>query len=447
MASSRNSAPADDAVAAVTTAVADALDGYVASDARLAVAISGGIDSMVLLDALTSVSASRSLKVSAVHVHHGLSPNADHWARFCAEQCASRSVPLAVHRLHLERKSGQSLEALARAGRYEHFMSCDVDVIALAHHADDQAETVLLQLLRGSGPRGLSAMPVFRRGTPGLLRPLLSQTRETMAAYARTRGLGWIEDESNSDTTHRRNLLRHEVAPRLAAGFKGYPATLTRAASHQAEASALLDELAALDAEGAIDDAGLDRAQLAGLSNARAANLLRWFLRREGLRPPSDARLADVLRQLRSASADARTRIAHDGAEIGCHRGRVVVHAPTTASFAVAWDGAPEVHLPGGILAFEPADGQGIAFAKLSLAPVTVRSRTGGERIRLAANRPRHAVKKLLQEASLTAWQRQALPLVWCGDALAAVPTVGVDVAFQAAAGEKGLRLIWRPTP
>jgi tRNA(Ile)-lysidine synthase len=423
------------------------LDGYVASDARLAVAISGGIDSMVLLDALTSVSASRSLKVSAVHVHHGLSPNADRWARFCAEQCASRSVPLAVHRLHLERKSGQSLEALARAGRYEHFMSCDVDVIALAHHADDQAETVLLQLLRGSGPRGLSAMPAFRRGIPALLRPLLSQTRETMAAYARTRGLGWIEDESNSDTTHRRNLLRHEVAPRLAAGFKGYPATLTRAASHQAEASALLDELAALDAEGAIDDAGLDRAQLAGLSNARAANLLRWFLRREGLRPPSDARLADVLRQLRSASADARTRIAHDGAEIGCHRGRVVVHAPTTASFAVAWDGAPEVHLPGGILAFEPADGQGIAFAKLSLAPVTVRSRTGGERIRLAANRPRHAVKKLLQEASLTVWQRQALPLVWCGDALAAVLGVGVDVAFQAAAGEKGLRLIWRPTP
>jgi tRNA(Ile)-lysidine synthase len=423
------------------------LDGYVASDARLAVAISGGIDSMVLLDALTSVSASRSLTVSAVHVHHGLSPNADHWARFCAEQCASRSVPLAVHRLHLTRKSGQSLEALARAGRYEHFMSCDVDVIALAHHADDQAETVLLQLLRGSGPRGLSAMPVFRRGTPALLRPLLSQTRETMAAYARTRGLGWIEDESNSDTTHRRNLLRHEVAPRLAAGFKGYPATLTRAASHQAEASALLDELAALDAEGAIDDAGLDRAQLAGLSNARAANLLRWFLRREGLRPPSDARLADVLRQLRSASADARTRIAHDGAEIGCYRGRVVVHATTTAPFAVAWDGAPEVHLPGGILAFEPADGEGIAFAKLSMAPVTVRSRTGGERIRLAANRPRHAVKKLLQQANLTVWQRQALPLVWCGDALAAVPAVGVDVAFQAAAGEKGLRLIWRPTP
>ncbi|HEY8623672.1 MAG TPA: tRNA lysidine(34) synthetase TilS, partial [Casimicrobiaceae bacterium] len=306
------------------------MDAYVASNARVAVAISGGIDSMVLLDALVHVSVGRPLRLSAVHVHHGLSPNADRWARFCAEQCASRAVPLTVHRLHLQRKSGQSLEALARAGRYEHLMSCDVHVIAIAHHADDQAETVLLQLLRGAGPRGLSAMPAFRRGPPALLRPLLSLTRATLAAYAKTRGLGWIEDESNSDTKHRRNLLRHEIAPRLAAGFQGYPATLARAASHQAEASALLDELAAIDAEGAIDQVGLDRAQLAGLSNARGANLLRWFLRREGLRPPTDARLADVLRQLRSASADARTRIAHDGAEIGCYRGRVVVHAPTT---------------------------------------------------------------------------------------------------------------------
>jgi tRNA(Ile)-lysidine synthase len=153
------------------------------------------------------------------------------------------------------------------------------------------------------------------------------------------------------------------------------------------------------------------------------------------------------LRQLRSASADARTRIAHDGAAIGCHRGRVVVHAPATARFVVAWEGAPEVHLPGGVLAFEPADGEGIACAKLLLAPVTLRSREGGERIRLAANRPRHAVKKLLQQANLSVWQRQALPLIWCGDELAAVPGIGVDVAFQAAAGENGWRLTWRPTP
>src|ERR1700676_4114572 len=178
----------NDAVVEVITAVEDALDAYVASDARVAVAFSGGIDSMVLLDALVHVSLDHSLQLSAIHVHHGLSPNADQWARFCAEQCASRAVPLTVHRLHLTRKSGQSLEALARAERYERFMSCDVDVIALAHHADDQAETVLLQLLRGSGPRGLSAMPAIRRGMPALLRPLLSLPRATLPACGKARG-------------------------------------------------------------------------------------------------------------------------------------------------------------------------------------------------------------------------------------------------------------------
>jgi tRNA(Ile)-lysidine synthase len=153
-----------------------------------------------------------------------------------------------------------------------------------------------------------------------------------------------------------------------------------------------------------------------------------------------------VLRQLRSASADARTRIAHDGAEIGCHRGRVIVHAPTTAPFAVAWQGTPEIKLPGGVLAFERAEGDGLALAKIAGASVMVRSRLGGERIKLAINRPRRSVKKLLQEARLSQWQRQALPLVWCGDMLAAVPGIGVDLAFQAGHDEPGWKLAWLPS-
>ncbi|TMH09494.1 MAG: hypothetical protein E6H68_18340 [Betaproteobacteria bacterium] len=153
-----------------------------------------------------------------------------------------------------------------------------------------------------------------------------------------------------------------------------------------------------------------------------------------------------MLRQLRSASADARTRIAHDGAEIGCHRGRVIVHAPTIAPFAVAWEGTPEVKLPGGILTFERADGGGLALAKIAGAPVMIRSRLGGERIKLAINRPRRSVKKLLQEARLSQWQRQALPLVWCGDMLAAVPGIGVDLAFQAEHDEPAWNLAWLPS-
>jgi tRNA(Ile)-lysidine synthase len=433
------------AVAAVDAAIGTALAEHVNAGARVAVALSGGVDSMVLLDVLTPFVVSHPLLLSAVHVHHGLSSNADRWAQFCAEQCALRNIALTVHRLRLERAPGQSLEALARTARYECLMTADADVVALAHHADDQAETVLLQLLRGAGPRGVAAMPGYREGRPSWWRPLLSLSRKKLHDYASSRGIAWIEDESNLDERHRRNLLRHTVAPVLSANFPGYPGTLVRAATHQAEASALLDELAALDAAAAADEAGLDRASLAALPAARARNLLRWFMRREGLRPPSQARLSEMLRQLVLTPDDAKVSIAHEGREIGVHRGRVLVHARPPESYVLAWHGEREVRLPWGALTFVPVHGAGLCAAKIKQAPVSLRSRTGGERIQLGTNRPHHAVKSLLQQAGLPRWERDALPFVWCGDELAAIPGIGVAVAFQAARDAAGWALAWRP--
>jgi len=317
--------------------------------------------------------------------------------------------------------------------------------VALAHHADDQAETVLLQLLRGAGPRGVSAMPGYREGRPSLWRPLLSLSRQKLHDYATSRGLAWIEDESNVDKKHKRNLLRHAVAPLLAASFPGYPGTLVRAAAHQAEASALLDELAALDAAGAVDELGLDRVSLAALPAARAGNLLRWFMRREGLRPPSQARLSEMLRQLVLTTSDAKVSIAHEGREIGVHHGRIRVHVRPPEPYVLAWHGEREVRWPWGALTFAPVHGAGLSADKLKQAPVSLRSRTGGERIQLATNRPHHAVKKLLQQAEMPRWERDALPLVWCGDELAAIPGIGVAVAFQAARDRAGWTLEWRP--
>jgi tRNA(Ile)-lysidine synthase len=400
---------------------------------------------MVLLDAICALAAQHRVELSAVHVHHGLSSNADRWAAFCAEQCELRSVPLGTHRLGLGRERGANLEAMARKRRYECLLAADVDVVALAHHADDQAETLLLQLLRGAGPAGLAAMPSFTPGRPALMRPLLDLTRETLASYAQARGVAWIDDESNSDRRYARNFLRTEIAPLLRARFPSYPETLVRAANHQAEAAALADALAALDANGAVDAGGLACARLGELSPARARNLLRWHLRREGLRSPSEARLAEMLRQLIAAADDARIRIVHDGAEIGRHRGHIVVHMPPGDSFVERWRGEPEVPLPGGVLAFEPALGSGVAAAKMQRTAVTLRSRAGGERIRLAANRPTRAVKKLLQEAHMPPWERQRLPLVWSDDELVAVPGIGVALAFQAAPEEPGWRIEWRP--
>jgi len=444
MASSRKSLPADSAVAVVNAALAAALAEHEGQNARVAVALSGGLDSMVLLDAAAVFAARQPIALSAIHIHHGLSPNADRWAEFCAMQCAARGVPLTVHPLQLRRERGRSLEAIARAARYDRLLAADVDVIALAHHADDQAETVLLQLLRGAGPQGLAAMPAFRSGRPALLRPLLDLTRVTLATYATARAVAWIDDESNADRRHARNFIRHQVAPLLAAHFAGYPATLVRAARHQAEAALLADELAAIDAAGVADGGGLERVRLAALSPARARNLLRWFLRSEGLQPPSEARLAEMIKQFIGAGGDAQVRIAQGSAEIGRHRGRIAVHAPAAAPFERVWEGESEVQLPGGVLAFAHAQGAGLAAAKLERARVTLRSRRGGERIRLAANRPTHAVKKLLQDARVPAWERASLPLIWCGDELAAVPGIGVALAFQAAPDEAGWTVDWR---
>jgi tRNA(Ile)-lysidine synthase len=184
---------------------------------------------------------------------------------------------------------------------------------------------------------------------------------------------------------------------------------------------------------------------LANCAPHRARNLLRWFLRRHDLAAPSAARLAAMLDQLVSAAPDARVRLVHAGAEVGFHRGRIVVHAPAVAPFEVPWHGEARLDLPHGALEFAPGTGPSVACARLDGANVTVRARAGGERIRLAGDRPRRALKGILQDAGMPPWQRESLPLVFCDGALAVVPGIGVDVAFQAGAGAPGRTVRWRP--
>ena len=445
----------DDALALASDLVAAGKARTGPPTLTVAVALSGGRDSMVLLDALAATASARGVALSAMHVHHGLSSNADRWADFCAAECARRGIPLAIRRVQLDSTAPLGVEASARAARYRELEGIDADVVALAHHAGDQAETLLLQLLRGAGPHGLAAMPRVRalHSRTVLLRPFLALPDSAIAAYANARGLAWIEDESNADISLKRNFLRHEIAPRLAAAFPGYPATLARAAELQSEAATLYDDLAALDARDAsVADAQhgamLDRsafALLAARAPHRAKNLLRWFLRQHGLRAPSAARLVEMQRQLARAAADARVRLAHDGAEVGIHRGRIVVHPPAVPAFAAAWHGEPRLALPHGTLEFAATEGAGLAAAKLATASVIVRPRAGGERLRVAHDRPRQAVKRLLQTAGVPHWQRDSLPFVWCGDALAVVPGVGVDIAFAAGAHEPGFDIRWHP--
>jgi tRNA(Ile)-lysidine synthase len=437
------------ASARVTVAVGRALASHVPRGSKVAVALSGGRDSIALFDATLAEASVHALDVVAVHVHHGLSAHADAWVRFCARLCSACSVPLIERRVDVARGPRKSVEAEARHSRYRALAdaaaSAGADVVLLAHHQDDQAETVLLQLLRGAGPQGLAAMPEARTDATGLkwLRPLLDVPRAAIDAYVRERHLVWVDDDSNADVRYMRNALRERVVPALASTAPGYPGTVARAAAHQAEAARLADDLASLDAAESFDGATLSRVALAELPAHRARNVLRWFLRERGLSPPSSARLAAMCDQLRNARVDARTCMRHAGAEIGVHRNRIVVHAPPPASFEYEWSGDAVVALPHGVLRFDRCIGSGIKAALLRSGRVVIRSRRGGERIQLAANRPRQALKSLLQHADIPTWMRQGLPLVFCGDALAGVPQIGVDMNFAASAGEDGFELQW----
>ena len=440
-----------DPLTTIRAVAQQALVQHVPHGAPLAVALSGGRDSIVLLAALVDVAPARGHRLVALHVHHGLSPNADAWARFCGEFCAQRGVPLEIRAIAVPRTPQTSLEAEARRLRYAALTDAAAELgvhfVALAHHRDDQAETVLLQLLRGAGPQGLAGMAAARTDADGMtwLRPLLAIPRERIDACARAAGLTWVEDESNAHGRHLRNALRHSVMPALANVFPAHGATLARAASHQAEAARLADDLAALDARAACDGPTLDRAALHDLPGHRARNLLRWFLRQRGLPAPSAARLDAMLLQLRDARIGARVRLVHAGAEIGVHQGAIVVHGAPPPVFDVPWHGESSLPLPHGLLVFGQAQGAGLDAGRLSGAPVSVRARAGGERFQIAPDRPRRALKSILRDAGIPAWERGGLPLVFCGDALAAVAGLGIDPSFCAAPGRPGVTIVWHP--
>ncbi len=423
------------------------LKRLIQTGSRVCVGLSGGLDSVVLLDLLHRLQASYLFELFAIHVNHQLSPNAKLWAQFCAELCAQKNIPLHIESVTVERDSGLGVEATARASRHAAFKRQNADVIALAHHADDQAETLLLQLLRGAGVKGASAMPMLSDSKPALVRPLLVVTRNELEAYAAQRGLKWITDESNADIRYDRNYVRHAVLPQIEKRFPAYRATLGRAAQHFAAASALLDELAELDATNILHDDKLVQATFAQLSEARAKNLLRFFLAQHHVAMPQAARLDELVRQLQTGGHDAEVCAQLGGHEVRAWRGNihVLTESLPAEDLRLVWSGEAELKLSSnlGALKFTATKEQGISAAKLKNQTVIVRTRSGGETLQPAANRPRRTLKNLLQESAVPPWQRERLPLLFCGDSLVWVPEIGIDINYQAVSGELAYRVDW----
>ncbi|UTH74404.1 tRNA lysidine(34) synthetase TilS [Chromobacterium sp. IIBBL 290-4] len=414
------------------------------------VGLSGGLDSVALLSLLARARDVRpDLAVAAVHVHHGLSPNADAWAAHCQALCRDLNVPLRIARVTVRAARGEGVEAAAREARYQAYREGAAQVVALAHHQDDQAETVLLQLLRGGGVKALAAMPALRPLSVDKLlwRPLLDFTRAQLERYVQWQGLAWVEDESNRDNRYRRNLLRNDIFPVLAASLPHYRSHLARAASLQADAAAILDEVAAMDIHACAHPQGLDLARWLGLSSSRQRQALLGWLERQGMPLPEPAGLLEFQRQLTQARVETCPLLPLAGGLLFRFGGAIQLllesTPPAEGSLLPDLSGGKACDLPewGGELSWEWRE-RGLPEMALA-SGLRLMPRAGGEK--LPAKAGRREVKDLMREAGLPPPLRQRWPLLYGADgALLAVPGIAVS---HAAASQPGWWPLWRPWP
>ena len=443
---------------------ADTLRPALALDAILAryppsrhywLAYSGGLDSRVLLHLCAELRRQQpALAITAVHVHHGLQAAAEEWSRRCEATCAEEGVPFRLLRVDARPKPGQSPEEAARAARYRALgaLMAEGDALLTAQHQDDQAETLLLQLLRGAGLPGLAAMPERAAFGPGfLLRPLLGCARRELREYAEAQALAWVEDPSNLDVGYDRNFLRHEVIPLLVQRWPAVNATLSRSAQHCAEAQATLCALAQDLCRAALDPANgtlrVDR--MRGYSEADQRLVLREWLKARGFRMPSSRVLEQVVKGALGAHPERSPAVRWSEGEIRRYRDELhllPVLPPFDPAAAMPWDGVSPLRLPdaNGELTACAAEGSGIAEAAWTAGRIEVRYRQGGETCRLAGRAGSRDLKKLFQEAGIPPWVRERTPLVYIDGRLAAVGGRWVCQAFAGAQGGRNIALAWR---
>jgi len=422
---------------------------------RLLVAFSGGTDSSVLLHALANHIKELPAPLTALHVDHGLHPDSTAWRQHCAQFCESLNIQFEYCALQLKPQKGQSVEALARQARYEWFsqMMREGDILLTAHHRDDQAETVLLQLFRGAGVSGLAAMPDLAEFASGhLLRPLLKFSRDKISQYSYDEQLETLNDPTNTDLRFQRNIVRHEVLPLIHQHWPGADKTLPRSAKHCADAANLLDELAQQDLEAATIDTSvyllsplppLRTESLASLSRERIKNLLRFWIKTNEFSLPSSRKLQEVVRQLVDNNASGGC-VEWGNAELRRYREHLFLQHKLSIKKTFSpksWSATEsfELHETKVRLQVKPCVSQGLRKSALQGEVISIRSRQGGEHIRSPHAQHRTVVKKLYQARGIPPWIRERLPLLYIGDQLAAIPGIAVDDAFAARQGEESI--------
>lgn len=416
--------------------------------ARWLVAFSGGIDSTVLLHALANAAASGGTAIIAIHVNHGLHADAGEWDEHCRKFAEELGVIYMSRRVTVDDDLRSGPEAAAREARYAMLQTLvePGDCLLSAHHEEDQAETLLLNLMRGSGVAGLAGIGATQSfGAGRLLRPLLGISGEAIREYAERHELSWIDDPSNVDTRFDRNFLRQEVMPKLASRWPAVSARLKQSADLASEASALLKDLADIDLAAAGSAQRLDLSVVQALSTARQRNLLRQAVSLNGLPSPPATRLYQAIHELIPAREDAQPLVTWPGVELRRYRDHLyILPAMPDPPQEPAQALLPEESLdlgPGmGQLALQPLVEGGIS-PECAGDGLWVRYRQGGEEIRPAGHERTHKLKKLLQQEGIVPWMRERLPLLYAGDTLVAV----ADLWIAAECTDKaGFGVSWR---
>jgi tRNA(Ile)-lysidine synthase len=419
------------------------LDGWTAHapPSRLTVAFSGGIDSTVLLSALRRLDLGTRLR--AAHVDHGLHSDSARWSEHCAATAAGLGVEFVGLRVAVNRASGQGLEAAARDVRYQALQGLlqPAEWLLTAHHADDQLETLLLRMVRGSGVRGMRGILAFGEFGAGMLaRPLLTFTRAELAAEARAAGLTWLEDPSNREPRHDRNHLRLNVLPELLERWPAAARHAERLAAQMYEAESILEAVASEDARLLPAPWCVPRVVLAGFDTARQRNLLRYLSRRAGLGVPSANKIDELRRALLTSRPESHPLVRWAGGDGRVFRQQLHLLAALPSASAPdyraelgrgGWSG------PEGVVAFAPArDAGGLPESWLE-RDLTLRFRGGGERFRPRGRDHHRSLKHLFQEAGVVPWMRDRIPLLYRSDALVAIGDMWITADADAAPSDE----------
>jgi tRNA(Ile)-lysidine synthase len=410
------------------------------------VAYSGGVDSHVLLHLCHAAG----VPVRAIHIHHGLQAEADHWDRHCADVCSKLDVAYQCIHVDADPGPGESPEDAARKARYqalEYELASD-EVLLTAHHQDDQAETLLLQLMRGAGPAGLASMPVIKTfGAGHHARPMLGFSQELLRQYAEEHQLIWVDDPSNADTSFDRNYIRKQIMPRLVENWSNASEAISHVAALQQDTLEIIDAMAATDLAAVTTQQrnSLSISELKQLPQARQYNVLRYWINVSGYARPRRNIMQEVIESVLPAAEDATPLVFWGSTEIRRYQDTLYI-LPALNSHEIhhvyAWDGELPLYIDTLNLEMRLEQSLGKGLHQDAVARrMTVRFRQGGEQLRPQGRRHTHSLKKLMQEAGIPPWQRNRIPLIYIDHQLACVCGYWVAESFSVSADQQG----WYP--